>query len=223
MIVELVGPAGAGKTTLARELTRRDPGIREGLRLTRARHLRYWLSCLVRFAPLLAGGSAPAGPILDRGRLRSMAYLEGWLGEARRGDAFGTWAVLLDHGPLYRLAQLQASGSPPSFEQWWNGMRSRWLDTLDLVFWLDAPGDVLSDRIVARPRWHVTKDLSQEERDGFVAGQRAALANLVDDVARLGRSRVVRLDTERDSIEAVADRAMAALTAHRRDVSAGRS
>jgi len=123
-----------------------------------------------------------------------MAYLDGWHRVVTRGDIPG-WAVLLDHGPLYRLAQLTEGTPRPALARWCDGLLARWLRTLDVLVWLEAPIATLSDRVRIRERWHVLKDHPPEVWAGLLAGHRNRLDALADRVAKDGHATLLRFDT----------------------------
>lgn len=191
-LVELAGPAGAGKTTLVDLLREQQPATRLGLPVDRA-------------AVLL--GLATAAPVLARARLasggrwwtvaeqRSIGYLVAWQRPAGRRTAVST---LLDHGPTFRLAALRADGPPmsqtPAFRHWWLETAVAWGLLLDTVVWLDAPDDVLIERIRERSRGHRVKGASADEARLFLARHRAAYDATLDLLNRTG-ARVIRVDT----------------------------
>ena len=128
--MELAGPAGAGKTTLARALVADSPATTTG----------------VQVGPLgLAAGLASAAPQLaaarlsapgrwwTRDELRSLAYLRAW----RRAVGDGDGLLVLDHGPVFRLASLAAFGPPMAasgaFARLRAGLAQDWGSLLDAV------------------------------------------------------------------------------------------
>ncbi|HXF74150.1 MAG TPA: hypothetical protein VNO79_16280, partial [Actinomycetota bacterium] len=173
-MIEVLGPAGAGKTSLVDAVRRLDPGVRAGVRAPRA----VWFAlALVRVLPSLPRWL----PRARRERwfawneVKSIGFLEAWLPRVRRGS--GT-ATLLDHGPLFRLARLEEFGPPlvgsPAFRRWWRRCLEAWLDALDLVVVLDAPDAVLLERVDRRGHWYLSA-ASPEER-GPRRGRRARAA-----------------------------------------------
>lgn len=220
VVAELLGLAGSGKTTLSRALAQRDAGIGEGVRLGRFLHARCWTSCLARFAPAVVGNGDRGFGFVDRGRLRSMVYLDGWHRVLTRAPADAAWAVLLDHGPLYRLAHLAGFGAPVrktvGLDRWCDAMLRRWREVLDLVVWLDAPTDTLVERIQSRGRWHVVKEMPEATAPAFLTQHRDALDRLLADVSHSGGPEILRFDTGRCATETIAEDVLAALRSRRR-------
>jgi cytidylate kinase len=192
-VVELAGPAGAGKTTLARALRDADPATGVGLSAGRLRIARG----LAVTAPTLAGAwlSAP-GRLWSREDLRSLGYLAAWQGQV--GADRGPGLTVLDHGPVFRLASLAAYGPPMvesrTFSRHWRGMAERWGRLLDVVAWLDAPDDVLLARIADREQEHRMRDAARAEAVKFLARYRAAYRTTITAVTAAG-ARLVELDT----------------------------
>jgi adenylate kinase family enzyme len=216
LVVELAGPAGAGKTTLARALRVADTrGATIGVHMGRS---------------ALAAGIAPLTPRLTvarmsaRGRwwtrdeLRNLAYLSAWQGAVGQGDRgradHGQGLLLLDHGPVFRLASLAAFGPPmgstPAFDRLWTGLARDWGRLLDVVVWLDAPDEVLLRRIAGRAQRHRIRGVGDIEAARFLARYRAAYRNTLD-VVTSGGARLVELDTAAGTPEQLTAELLAAV------------
>lgn len=218
LAVELLGPAGAGKTTLLGALRERDPRIVAGVRVPAIAYVR----------PLLRDVAPLALPYLGRHRgerwlsrleMRSMIYLAAWgAASARRGsERSGARVTLFDHGPVFRLAMLREFGPPlvrePAFERWWERSLDEWAGRLDLLVWLDAPDDVLRQRIDARPRGHAVKGRPADEAQGFLDRYRRAFELVVERMSRSRGPVTLRFDAQRESAQRIADSVLAALDA----------
>jgi cytidylate kinase len=193
LVVELAGPAGAGKTTLAGALRAIDTQATVGVDVGRAR----LVAGIASAAPHLAAARASArGRWWTSGELRSLAYLSAWRGPLadRRPDG----SVLLDHGPVFRLAALAAYGPPmattPAFEHWWRRSAKQWARLLDVVVWLDAPDAVLLRRVAQRDRDHRLRDAGPTAADEFFARYRSAYLRTLDVLTNEG-TQLVRVDT----------------------------
>ncbi|HEX5770699.1 MAG TPA: AAA family ATPase [Nocardioidaceae bacterium] len=192
-LFEIAGPAGAGKTTLVTNLLAHDPSTRLGLDSDR---LRLGLG-LLSVAPALAAARVSAGGRgFSRAELRSISYLRAWRGSAR--DSRPDGVVLLDHGPVYRLAALAAYGPPmadaPAFRRWWSATATAWSSLLDGVVRLDAPDDVLLQRINGRPREHRVRNVEVAEVNSFLSRYRRAYDAALDLMTREGVP-VLNVDT----------------------------
>ena len=208
-VVELAGPAGAGKTTVARALVRSLPGARLGSPPGRLATIR----SVVTTAPVLLASRSLAAPgrWWSEAELRSVGYLLAWQHELR--DAVPGEPLLLDHGPVFRLAMLVA-GQPqalrhPVFGPWWWRTATTWGRLLDMVVVLDAPTDALIARIEARPREHRVRGADPREVERFVDAYRVAFDQVLRVVSHEGTP-VVRVDTAAPP-EVVADAVRARL------------
>jgi thymidylate kinase len=192
-VIELAGPAGAGKTTLARALRDADPATSIGLTTGGLRMARG----LAVMAPTLTASwlSAPER-FWSRDELRSLVYLTAWQAQIRAFQEPGL--AVLDHGPVFRLTSLAAYGPPMTdtavFHRRWYRLAEQWGRLLDVVVWLDAPDDVLLNRINARDREHRIRGAAQAEAESFLARYRAAYRTTIAAVTREG-ARLVALDT----------------------------
>ena len=190
--IELVGPAGVGKTTLVSALGGSAPAD-----IAKPAYARYAAASLVAHAPAMVRTRSR----LTWPELRSTVYVTAWL-ELDASGASGVahpaadpTPLTYDHGPLYRIATLGWFGTP-ACQREWRGRRGEeaidaWSNALDLAVVLDAPDDVLVERIEGRAQDHRMKGRPRSETVAFLDRYRAAFDEVLD---RLD-TRVLRLDT----------------------------
>jgi hypothetical protein len=162
-VVEIVGPAGAGKTTLYQMLGSNS----EAIRLQNFPNVRkvtdapFFISNGLQLIPSLLPLSRFNSRQLTRREFAWLAILNGWSALLCKESNGCNKVILLDQGPVYLLAEIRAFG--PEYlrqrtaERLWQSLYNRWADTLHVVLWLDAADVILLDRIRNRPQEHFVK------------------------------------------------------------------
>lgn len=198
LLVELVGVAGAGKTTLVRAVLARIAGARAGLRLHRARDIPAVAVAAGRVAPALFTAMLRRSPSAAHDAHYSLRLLA-HRAPAARALSSGSRLVLVDEGPVYMLARLIAFGSPGAdrgaFSRHWERSFEWWRSRLDAVVWLDAPDETLAARIRGRLKDHRVKYATDAALGEFLARYRASYATVIGRLAAAGGVRIIRLDS----------------------------
>ena len=206
LLVEVLGPAGSGKTSVARALRSGNDPIRIGLGLGRSAYLR---SLLLKVVPFVAVWirDRRRGRWFDQRDMRSIAFLDAWHRAVEQRRSRDELVVLFDHGPLYRLARLREFGPAITrserFQRWWDAEWEVWVDALDVVVWLDAADDVLIRRVGQRGHWYLSRDLSDEERHRFLHRYRKAFAEIIPGGSQDGPM-ILRYRSDDRSIDEIA-------------------
>ena len=208
--MELVGLAGAGKTTLSRALSRRSEKIQIGaeIELRKLKHIPVFVRNAPPLLPIILHWSRDSRSFTWE-EIKYLVYLNGWphvLGQqAARGD--GT--ILLDHGPIFKLATLNAFGpeylKTESIETWWNNMFKQWASTVDIVIWLDAPDTILEKRINSRSQRHAVKGKTEAEVLQFLARYRMSYEEILAKLMTDCGPALFRFDTSQTTLEQVVD------------------
>lgn len=154
-VVEIVGPAGAGKTSLCQAMVQSSNGFREGhfpdVRQLGAVPFFVWngLQLLPRILSLTMRG----GRQLSRRRFAWLCILNGWPAVLLREVKTHGKVIVLDQGPVFLLTEIcelaPPSSSANSAHKMWRPLYSRWASVLDAVVWLDTNDRVL----VAADSW----------------------------------------------------------------------
>jgi hypothetical protein len=212
----VIGVAGAGKTSLIRELCERGTGfaVGEDIQVRRPSHLVQFLRAVPAVGAQCAPGQGGRVPSWDE--VKSLAYLSRWHRVLASGDECAGDILLLDQGPLFRLATLHAFGPPrlqrPVARAWWNQMFDRW-SALAVIVWLDAIDDVLVERIKTREQKHAVKERSHQEIVQFVLRYRASYGHVIGRLLAVRPVPVLRLDTSRATPRSLADAVLLACEA----------
>jgi hypothetical protein len=205
VLVELVGPAGAGKTAVLQALRRQSAGIQAGLRIDRVR------SFPVITWQVISIGSAGLGLVWRAGRswrsclqhLLRLRTLRTLLEPHRiRGDR----AVVLDEGPVFSLCRLllfQHHRDDPRPKELVQEVAG-WAGRMDLLVWLDAPNPVLARRIRDRLKGHEVKEGSAAEIDRFLNRFRDAYREIMTRLVSGGHPAVLEFRTEASAPEQIA-------------------
>jgi shikimate kinase len=211
-VVELVGVAGAGKTSLVRTLGARDALIRADIAVPRSSYFRDIPSLLPTFVDF----RRPWRTFLrkEMKRVLHLTTLYRRLDEARQG---GQGIVLFDEGPVYMLARLRFLGGGgidnPGFERWWRSTILQWAEVLELIVWLDADVRVLVERIRSRSGPAPINDTTDAALFAFIDRYRSCYDRVVGELTTAGGPRVITLDTGRKSIDALASRILTGIHA----------
>lgn len=203
-VVELVGPAAAGKTELMAALRQSDPSLLCGMRVPKSRHLTSVVALLPTFAALHWPPQALLWPEVKR-----VTYLHTLRRRLEREARAGHRAIVLDEGPIYYLARTLVFGgrrtSARGFQRWWRRSLAGWAHAIDGVVWLDAPDAVLTERVRNRAQSHPVKHLAPAAITSFLASYRRAFERVLHDLAAVNGPRVARFDTSTQSAQVIAD------------------
>jgi len=182
-LVEVVGLAGAGKTTLSHALTRLDAHVHLGSfpDVRRISEAPFFLWNGLRTSLTLPQPHGEARK-LTRREFAWMCILRGWstrLTKSWESDEM----IVLDQGPVYLLTELCEFG--PEYlqgneaQEFWKKLSSRWAQTLDAIIWLDATDEDLMARIRSREKDHIVKRETDETTIAFLERYRRAYSHLI--------------------------------------------
>ncbi|HXM37882.1 MAG TPA: hypothetical protein VN908_04380 [Gemmatimonadales bacterium] len=217
VIVELVGPAGAGKSTLAQGVSTADPTIRAGLSLWGLPRPRLFESALALLPTIIGAALGGRRSRLKWGEMTQMVRL-GALRRVVHREAKNHRIIILDEGPVFALSWLEvffARNGDRVPAAWRRRVIADWALLLDVVVFIDASDVTLAERIRTREKDHMMKDLPDEEIYGFSAGFRKAFDRVIAELTKAGHLVVDALSTDRSAPQQSAARLMAALKPRR--------
>lgn len=211
-IVEIIGPAGAGKTTLCNMLSRYGSDIRLGNfpDVRKVTNALFFILYGTRLIPALIDISRHYGGRLSRREFAWLAILNGWSNVLQRELKRNNDIILLDQGPVYLLTETSEFGPEylrrkTAAKLLWQDLYSRWADVLDVVVWLDAADTDLTERIRRREKGHPVKDRSIETTFEFLVCYRRAYERTISRLlANHPGLKILRFDTSRTSPQEIA-------------------
>ncbi len=200
-IVEIAGPAGAGKSTIANALCLKNPKIQIGefpdIHNSKKLEGIFWNT--LKFLPTIRSFyfHSKTRPLTLQ-EIAHMAILQEWHQELKASSG-GPKIILLDQGPVYILAELIRFG-PPQFRQiackWWDEQCEKWANLLDLVICIDTADEVLIERIRTRSKTHGIKQNSDEWAHQFLAQYRNAQGEALKSMKEQKKAPlIVEIDT----------------------------
>lgn len=201
VVVEILGLPGSGKTTITRELSRRDAHVLTMHRYRSWGNVGAYVMAAVRLVPGIVTAARHGASSRDVRRLIRLASSDAVLRRLRRRRAVG--AVVLDQGPVFLLRQISAS--PRSSVEPIPRYRSRYLhlyaDLLDLVVVLDASDDVLLARTREREKHHRLRDMSEADARHELEAERRSMEATLSELTDAGAAGVRVVDTGTASVD----------------------
>jgi len=203
-VVELIGPAGAGKTTLYKALSNYPEQIRLSNfpNIRRAADTPFFIQYGLQLVPSLFRLYRRSSRQLSRREFAWMSILNGWPFVLQKAVKKCSQVIVLDQGPVYLLAEMREFGpeylKSENAEKLWQELYRRWAATLDMIVWLDAADIFLFERIRTREKGHVVKDKAAPTVYEFLARYRRAYDYVLSAFDTcMGGPRVLRFDTSR--------------------------
>ena len=210
-----MGPAGAGKTTLAQSIQRADATVHVGLSLWGLPRSRLVRGAIALVPTIVL--SAVRKRRLRWPEIRQMIRVDALRWMLRRMKSRHPM-ILLDEGPVYGISWLDltfAERGAKAPARWRRRAVKRWSRLIDSVVFLDATDEELAHRIRRRGKEHRMQHASNATIRRFANGYRKALADVVAELNNAGgRLQFDRIRTT-DSIDTASDRLQATIARHK--------
>jgi shikimate kinase len=222
LIMELVGPAGAGKTTLSRALIQHDEDIVLGpdIELRKISHIHVFISSISSSLPLFFD-QRKSNRRLTWTELKDIAYLEGWTQVLKRMPSSNGKIVLLDQGPVFRMATLYEFGPAvlkrEESKTWWHHLYEQWASSLDILIFLDTSDRILMERINTRTKKHDVKGKSELETQKYLMQYRMSFKDVLTKLSLCNGPTILEFDTSKISIEQIVDEVLAVCESKRNE------
>jgi hypothetical protein len=212
-IIELVGLAGAGKTTLTKTLGCCNDQIRveQIPYYRRIRYLAFFarntLLCLPMWFRFNLKGN---GRRLTGQEFAAMVILSGWHRLLKRPGSDTGQVIVIDQGPVSMLTILWVDGpetlrSSPG-KEWWIRTCKQWANALDELIWLDAANATLLERIRARDTWHKLKEEPDTEALECLGRYRETYGQVISLLTATNDDlKVLAFDTAREPLDGLVD------------------
>ena len=207
LIVELAGPAGAGKTSLTTALSERNGDIRIGSlpNIRDIKKLPFFLFNVVPLLPvLLAARRGENRRLPTAQQMAFMAIVQGWPEHLRAADPAGGAVIILDQGPVYMLSELLRFCPVhlrKDASKWWGRVCRDWANALSAVICLDASDTILMERVRTRETAHGIKANNDAWATRFLARCREAQDEVLCSITDWNTGvKVIQIDTSEASL-----------------------
>jgi thymidylate kinase len=214
LLVEIVGPPGAGKSTLFRALDKNVEWILGGyIPLQKDfSNVPFYAKNILSLVPILVRllGEGDRNPNLKD--IICMALLNGWHEILRKKVETTGKVIVLDQGAISIMMWLSMWGPQglhnSNFQGWWNKVYEHWIQNLDMIVYIDTSVDILIKRIRHRYEvnnkkviYHVNGKSDQEASD-FLVKCRSVYEQIISRFEQNNhRMQVVKIDSGENNVD----------------------
>lgn len=207
-LIELVGVAGTGKSTLLKALNHGNSRIQELPPPNKLWYLPAMFRVISRWLPLHLL-KYRGGRWFTWEETRKLGYLDVWLGYIRSEIQTRNLIVALDPGSICWLVALREFGpeltKDPQFRYWWEDRLRAWALALDVIIWMEAPVELSLERVLSREEEHEAKSEPVEVALHEFECYRHAYNALVPEIARRGGAQLFHYRSDQMTTEQMAE------------------
>ena len=210
MIIEIIGPAGAGKSTLAKALVEQigHAKIETPPSYRKAENFFFFVRNSYSILPILSQFC-----LRKNGRYSlwhhfiSLVMINGWHQVLNQKALTRESIIILDQGPVYMIAFERLFGyaryETSISKKYWERAFQRWAETVDRLIWLDTSAQVLVERIRKRETMHGIKSLNDKDACQYLESYRQTYESVISSLVACSNAlKVLCIDTGRFSLEA---------------------
>ena len=206
LIIELIGLAGVGKSTLSRNLRISIPTtIQEFPPSTwNLSCAPFYIKNILSLTPILTRFTLQNFKGVKRREIAFMALLNGWDEVLRKKMENSDKVIIIDQGAISCMAYLQVR-SPYYFQnsntqKWWLKIYDHWAQTIDMIVWLSAPNSTLIHRIKTRHQNHGLQNISEQNGDATLKRYYSAYESIIKILSLSNQNfHVLMVDSEKNS------------------------
>ncbi len=208
-IVEIVGLAGVGKSSLASVLLALDPSMVEGRRISVKEIVQspFLLNRVLKTIPQLSWqmrcGDRPTVQVT-----KDFVYANTWDHVLREQASASKSCVLVDQGPIFKLATLHGFGPEILRKEhsrwWWDRTFDRWTDSLSTIVHVVAPEDILGNRVRRRSKFHVLKQMDAKQQSEFFLIYRNSFEFVINEFRERKKVSVINIDSSFNTVDETA-------------------
>ncbi len=214
--IEIVGPAGTGKTTLALALGRGSRHVHPVFSFRKASYVAPFATCMLRMLPTFC-----LQPLYGRWfswrDMRMMIHLQALCHFVERRGLLDDTITVFDQGPVYMLIRLHESFfqnvKDQRLQRWWSSTLDTWTAALNAIVILDAPDVTLVERIRSRTKWHSVKQKPDQEARMFLYNFRSSCEQVISGLTARGGPVVFSFNTGQASLDCIAHTILTSLDA----------
>ncbi len=199
-VVEIIGPAGSGKTSVARKLAGDSNSLMTSVSWHDNKSGLFKVVFRRGFQILsMAVNKIPVETIKEIIGLETELDI---LKKHKKNHVLPCRNVVLEIGPVFKVAKILMEGKVKHPELV-KRMCNKIADIVDLLVWIDAPNDILQLRINSREKQHMMKDQASDSIYEFLENYRKAFSSVISESG--GGFPVVRFDSSKLTVDELSD------------------